>query len=556
MKEDRKLIVLILKKYFLQYKKQVVIALILMLLSSAISLTIPYISKYFIDKAIPSSALAIIASALIAYVLLSGLDSVLSLYHEFILARLNMIVLMKMRKDIVTRIHRLPMLMFQNSTEEYLFNRTMNDTVYIMESFLSSAIRIVQNLSIIIFGTICILILNVYLTLIVLSVIFLNVYISQYMGKILAGYQKHLIEKYTIHSSTIQSAVKQTFMVKIFNLYYSINKSIVSSFREYYAVYCKLLKRRYASGFISSGLQMFSRTLIMFISGILIINGKFTIGSLFAFLAYFEILNSPALELTQNIINFKKNLPVYGRIYEMLNSQTEYPLEHKKTIIFAQCVSLCNVSFSYHSNCVILDKVSVEFNIGRIYLITGASGSGKTTIASILLGINRVQGGTVKFDGIEMDDCNIESIRDNSAYMEQEPLMMHDTIYKNILIGNEKADENEVIDAAHRAYVHEFAEILPHGYQTKIGNEGITLSIGQKQRIALARCVLRNPKLLILDEPVSSVDPLSEQMIYQSIKLLSPSRIIIIVSHKNETKAIADVVLEVRDSKLILLSDK
>lgn len=556
MKEDRKLIVLILKKYFLQYKKQIVIALILMLLSSAISLTIPYISKYFIDKAIPSSALAIIASALIAYVLLSGLDSVLSLYQEFILARLNMIVLMKMRKDIVTRIHRLPMLMFQNSTEEYLFNRTMNDTVYIMESFLSSAIRIVQNLSIIIFGTICILILNVYLTLIVLSVIFLNVYISQYMGKILAGYQKHLIEKYTIHSSTIQSAVKQTFMVKIFNLYYSINKSIVSSFREYYAVYCKLLKRRYASGFISSGLQMFSRTLIMFISGILIINGKFTIGSLFAFLAYFEILNSPALELTQNIINFKKNLPVYGRIYEMLNSPTEYPLEHKKTIIFAQCVSLCNVSFSYHSNCVILDKVSVEFNIGRIYLITGASGSGKTTIASILLGINRVQGGTVKFDGIEMDDCNIESIRNNSAYVEQEPSMMHDTIYNNILIGNLRAVESDVINAARNAHVSEFVEKMPLGYQTKLGNDGITLSIGQKQRIAIARCILRNPKLLILDEPVSSVDPLSEHMIYQTVKLLSPSRIVIIISHKKETSAIADVVLEIKDSKLMLLSDR
>jgi len=205
---------------------------------------------------------------------------------------------------------------------------------------------------------------------------------------------------------------------------------------------------------------------------------------------------------------------------------------------------------------VILDKVSVEFNIGRIYLITGASGSGKTTIASILLGINRVQGGTVKFDGIEMDDCNIESIRNNSAYVEQEPSMMHDTIYNNILIGNLRAVESDVINAARNAHVSEFVEKMPLGYQTKLGNDGITLSIGQKQRIAIARCILRNPKLLILDEPVSSVDPLSEHMIYQTVKLLSPSRIVIIISHKKETSAIADVVLEIKDSKLMLLSDR
>ncbi len=556
MKEDLRLIKVILVKYFSQYRKQLVFTLLLLLLSSLISLIIPYVSKYYIDTAIPSDTISILAGVLIAYLILSCVNSVMNLYQEFILARLNMIVLMKMRKDIVTRIHRLPMLMFQEFSEEYLFNRTMNDTVYIMESFITSAIRIVQNVTIIIIGIICILMLNVYLSLVVISILALNVFISQYWGKILARLQKQLIENYTIHSSAIQSTIKHTLTVKLFNLYYSINKSILDSFRKYYRVYCKYLKRSYASGFIGSGLQTFCRILIMFIGGILIIKGRFTIGSLFAFLAYFEILNSPALELTQNIMNFKKNFPVYGRVYEMLNFPTEYPLEHKKTIYFDRSVSLCNVSFSYQNNCMILNNVSVTFNLGRIYLITGASGSGKTTIASILLGINRVQSGTVKFDGIELDDGNIESIRDNSAYVEQEPSMMHDTIYNNILIGNMRAKESDVINAARNAYVDEFVEKLPLGYQTKLGSDGITLSIGQKQRIAIARCILRNPKLLILDEPVSSVDPLSENMIYQTVKMLSPSRIVIIISHKKETSAIVDVVLEIKDSKLMLLSDR
>lgn len=555
MKKDFRLIFSILNKYFRRYKRQVAFVLLLMLLSSAVSLAIPYTTKYYMDKALPSNTISMVIWVLVAYVVLSALVRVISLGHWYILARVNMIVMMKMRKDIISRIHRMPWLKFQKDTEEYLFNRTTQDTIVIYESFIGTAIKMIQDLSLIVFGTVCILVLNVYLSLVVLVIIVLNVFASQYFGKMLAKLQGPIIETYTIHNSTMQSTIKHTFMVKIFNLYHWINHAVLRTFRKYYQLTLKSLNWTAASAFVSSGLQTLCRTLIMLIGGIWIIRGKFTIGSLFAFLAYYEILNAPALELVESIISFKKNLPVYGRIDEMLNAPTEYALEPRESIAFERCVALSDVSFAYSEDSVILDEASADFEVGKISLLSGSSGSGKTTIASLLLGINRPQSGKITFDGIEMEDSKIESIRAQSAYVEQEPVMMHDTIYNNILLGNRKAGEEEVMQAAKSAYVDEFVDKLTDGYQTKLGGDGITLSTGQKQRIALARCILRNPKLLILDEPVSNVDPHSEQLIYQTVKTLAPDRIVVIISHKQETRAIADVVYQIKDAKLNLLNE-
>lgn len=555
MKKDIRLIFSIINRYFRQYRKQVVFVLLLMLLSSAVSLIVPYTTKYYMDKALPSNTISMVIWVLVAYLLLSALVRLIPIWYGRILWRLNFIVVMKMRTDVVSRIHRMPWLKFQQYTEEYLFNRTIQDTLFIHESFITTAIRMIQNITLIIFGTVCILVLNVYLSLVVLAIIGLNIFISQYFGRILARLQEPIIETYTHHQSTIQSTIKHTFMVKIFNLYRWINQAIVSSFRKYYRLGRKSLDWNYASYFTNSGLQTLCRTLIMLIGGIWIIQGKFTIGSLFAFLAYYEILNAPALELVESIISFKKNLPVYGRINEMLNAPTEYALEPRESISFERCVALSDVSFAYSEDSVILDEASADFEVGKISLLSGSSGSGKTTIASLLLGINRPQSGKITFDGIEMEDSKIESIRAQSAYVEQEPVMMHNTIYNNILLGNRKASEEEVMQAAKSAYVDEFVDKLTDGYQTKLGGDGITLSTGQKQRIALARCILRNPKLLILDEPVSNVDPHSEQLIYQTVKTLAPDRIVVIISHKQETRAIADVVYQIKDAKLNLLNE-
>jgi ATP-binding cassette subfamily B protein len=294
----------------------------------------------------------------------------------------------------------------------------------------------------------------------------------------------------------------------------------------------------------------------MLISGIMITRGRFTLGGLFAFLAYFDLINGPAVDIVQEYIAFVKNVPVYTRISELLTLPNEYPTNEVEELIFSHQVALSDATFYYDKSTMILDKQSIIFERGHIYLVNGPSGSGKTTMAMLLLGISRLKEGSVIYDGREMREHNIESIRDQCAYVEQEPMMLHDTVYHNIRIGNLRAESDQVLQAAKKAHVDDFVKNLPAGYETKLGENGISLSTGQKRRIAIARCILREPKLIILDEPVSSVDPESESLIYKSIMDLADKMIVIIISHKFETNKLADIIVTLNDSKLTINMNK
>ncbi len=547
-----KLILSILKRYFRQYRKTLISVFLLLMLTSGISLSIPYISKIYIDKALPSSNVTMMIYILVAYLLMALLSKAIIGVQGYIMIRLNTLVMMKMRKDIVSRIHRIPMQKFLEYSEEYLFNRTMNDTVFIMDSFISSVISMLHNAVIILIGLIFILSMNIYLSLVMIVMIVINVLVSQRWGKILAKYSEPTAENYTAHSSAIQQTVRQTFIVKIYNLYHSINYKITQTFRKYYTVYSEYAKKTLISHFVSGSIQDLARILIMLISGLFIVKGRFTLGGLFAFLAYFDQISVPALQIVREFVAFMKNVPVYTRINELLSLPTEYPIHELENLHFTDKVALSNATFYYEQTNRILDGQSIVFERGPIYLINGPSGSGKTTMAMIFLGIVRLKDGAVLYDGKNFEEHNIESIRNQCAYVEQEPTMMQDTIFENIRIGNLRASKDQVIEAAKKAYVDEFVMQMPETYDTKLGEGGISLSTGQKQRIALARSILREPKLLILDEPVSNVDPESEQYIYDTITGLAGKMIIIIISHKVETNKIADVVITLKDSKFIV----
>lgn len=555
-KSNLHLIYIILKRYFRQYRKTLIFVLLLITATSGISLTIPYISKLYIDKALPSSNIAMMLYILLVYLVIILLTKTMSSVHMYVMSRLNMLVMMKMRKDIVSRIHRMPMHMFLEYSDEYLFNRATNDTVFIMDSFISSAISMLHSALIIIIGIIYIFSMNMYLSFVVVIMIFINIMVSQHWGRVLAKYNAPTIENYTIHSSSIQQCIRQTFLVKIFNLYHSNPQRMVLTFRSYYTVYSEYVKKTFISHFISGSIQDVARILIMLISGIMITRGRFTLGGLFAFLAYFDLINGPAVDIVHEYIAFVKNVPVYTRISELLTLPTEYPTNEVEELIFSHQVALSDATFYYDQSTIILDKQSIIFERGHIYLVNGPSGSGKTTMAMLLLGISRLKEGSVIYDGRELRDHNIESIRDQCAYVEQEPMMLHDTVYQNIRIGNLRAESDQVLQAAKKAHVDDFVKNLPAGYETKLGENGISLSTGQKQRIAIARCILREPKLIILDEPVSSVDPESESLIYKSIMDLADKMIVIIISHKFETNKLADIIVTLNDSKLTINMNK
>ncbi len=184
-------------------------------------------------------------------------------------------------------------------------------------------------------------------------------------------------------------------------------------------------------------------------------------------------------------------------------------------------------------------------------MLRGLSGSGKTTLALLLIGIYKTCKGTIHYDDCLLEDKYYASLRKQASYLEQDPLILNSTIYENIAIGSAIACPEEVYEAAKLANADIFINSLPNGYDTSLGKEGINLSAGQKQRLALARALIKKPKLLIFDEPTSNIDAESENYIHDTIRKLSSSAFIIVISHKAETINIADEIIELQNNRLV-----
>lgn len=545
-KDELGLIYGLLRKYFYRYRKKILLAFCIMLAVSVISMGMPYISRYIIDKAIPSNNAELLGAAAALYFILIVLTTILSYYQEFILARLNFLVMITMRKDLVKRVHNMPLQEYYQQSGSYIFNRINNDTVMVLETFMSSAVRIVNEVVMIAVGAVFIAMLNVYLTFAVVLLLYINALISQRWGAILGKLQAQILEHYTIHNSRLQESVSATFLVKIYDLHYRFATRLFSSFKQYYEVYVRFVLKTYSQYTFTLSIQEFCRFLIYVGGGYAIMTGKFTIGGLFAYLALFQLINSPINRLVTNVVNFHKNVPLFMRLHEYLNLESECLRHNGAGISIAREIEFRGVSFAYQMESPIIQDFSYTLKPGIIYLVSGNSGTGKTTLAMLLMGIYLPQKGQIVIDGIELNKEHIYSMRKQSSYVEQEPLMIDDSIYENILLGNPSATEEDVCRVAELANVFEFVNKLPDKYRTLLGAKGINLSTGQKQRIAIARALLKNPRVMILDEPTSNIDSISEAMIHNTIRSLPKDMFIIIISHRNETRQIADEVISIQ----------
>ncbi|BAW96824.1 Xenobiotic-transporting ATPase [[Synechococcus] sp. NIES-970] len=211
-----------------------------------------------------------------------------------------------------------------------------------------------------------------------------------------------------------------------------------------------------------------------------------------------------------------------------------------------------NINFAYQSNS---GKVLENFNLfipkGRVTALVGASGSGKSTIASLIMGFYQPQAGAILFDSHNLRDLDTDSLRAKIAYVSQESFIFNCSVYENILYGNWSASHSEVIEAATKAYASEFIDRLPQGYETVLGERGVNLSGGQRQRLAIARAIVRNPDILILDESTSALDSASEKMIQQAIDSFSHDRTVIVIAHRLSTIESADNIVVLDKGKIV-----
>ncbi len=293
--------------------------------------------------------------------------------------------------------------------------------------------------------------------------------------------------------------------------------------------------------------------LILWYGGRQVIAGSLTIGNLSQFIMYLGILAMPIRRLGMIVNIFSRTVSAGQRILEILDTQS--PVQEKPNAIELDSVkgqvSFEDVSFNYNSRTPALKNTNFSVQPGELVALLGGSGSGKSTIASLLCRFYDVSSGRITIDGIDIRDVTLASLRKNVVAAQQDIFLFSSTIRGNIAYGAVNADMEQIVAVAKAAHLHDFIQNLPDGYDTWVGERGVTLSGGEKQRLAIARTLLINPSILILDDSTSSVDAETEHLIRQALDRLIEGRTTFIITHRLPIIKNADLILMLKDGQIV-----
>jgi ATP-binding cassette, subfamily B, bacterial len=285
----------------------------------------------------------------------------------------------------------------------------------------------------------------------------------------------------------------------------------------------------------------------------LILGGELTTGELLVFLAYLGKTYKPMRDLSKMTNTVSKATISFERIQEVLENESrvrDLPTASTAPAFLGQ-IDFERVSFGYGSDIQVLKEVSFRIEPGQVAAIVGPSGTGKTTIASLIPRFFDPQSGHVKIDGIDVRSFTLKSLRDQISFVLQDTLLFRGTIWENIAYGRPDAPPEDTIHAAELANAHDFILSMPQGYGTMVGERGVTLSGGQRRRVAIARAIVRNSPILILDEPTAGLDAASERAVVEALDRLMKGRTTVIIAHHLETIRHADVIFVVKEAEIV-----
>ncbi len=483
-----------------------------------------------------------------------GLGLVLILQSVFSFFRLSLFVnftentLSNVRLALYTNLVKLPMSFFSQKRVGELNSRISNDIGQIQDTLTTTIAEFLRQFILIIGSFVMLASINIKLTIMMVSVVPLVGVAAVIFGRFIRKYSKKVQDQVAESQVVVEETMQGISIVKAFaNEWYEIER-YKSKINEVVKIAIKGGQfRGYFASFII--ICLFGTIVAVVWYGVqLSIAGEITVGELFTFILYSSYVGASSGGIAELYAQMQKAIGATERVFELLDEKPEninsiqnntIPTKLKGEVRFA------NVAFSYPSRKEIQVLKNVNFNVkfGQKIAIVGPSGAGKSTIASLLLRFYAIDGGEIIIDGKNIYDYDLENLRNNMSIVPQDVILFGGTIKENIAYGKPNATEEEIILAAKQANALNFIESFPEKMQTIVGERGIKLSGGQRQRIAIARALLKNPSILILDEATSSLDSESEKLVQEALEILMEGRTSIIIAHRLSTIRKADQIL-------------
>ncbi len=534
-----------LLKYLLPYKKLLGISVIMMILVSVSNLIVPWIIRDVIDKVLENRDLQMLYLIIAAIIFTFFIRAISTFGHRFLMGYIGQAVITDLRNTLYHHLQKLSISYYDRRRTGEIMSNLTNDIAALQTAIVDNFILMVQESMIFIGSFAAMIYLQWKLTALCLLIVPIVSYTIKFFGRKLHSSGRDVQERLADVTSILQETIQAVRIVRSFNRgdyeekrFYEINR------QSFKATVRSIRQQSQMTPFVEF-LSAIAVCAIIWYGGVSVIDNVMTTGELMAFLIYAINLANPTRRLAEGFGNIQKSLAAADRVFAILDEEPEVQDNEKAQPLHVKAgkVEVCHVAFSYEPENPVLTDLDFVAQPGQTIAVVGPSGAGKTTIANLLPRFYDVTGGAIFIDGKDIRDVTVGSLRDNIGMVPQDTLLFNTTIKENVLYGRLDATDEEVWAAIRAANAEKFIKELPHGIDTKVGDRGLVLSGGQRQRIAIARAILKDPKILILDEATSALDTESEKIVQDALDKLMVGRTSFVIAHRLSTIKNADVIL-------------
>ncbi|MDQ6421225.1 ABC transporter ATP-binding protein [Paenibacillus sp. LHD-117] len=532
--------------------KSVAAAIVCILAISGLEFTVPQLTKWTIDSVIPGKdyrALVYIGAGVLGAAAALGL---FKYWSASLMASIGQNVLYKLRNDLYRHMQGLDIAYFDRNRTGDLMSRVTNDVNILQQMISSSMMQLVTDFFIFTSIAVYMLWIDWRLTLLLLATFPFMIMTTRLFGKRMRSSFRTVQESIADVSDHLQNTLSGIRLIKSFATeQYETERFSERALRNKEAN-VQVVKLRAAYEPIIDFLNYLGLAIVLVFGAWLAISGSMSIGTIVAFLAYVRLLQNPVRHFSRIMNTIQQGAAAYERIVEVLGTKAEVvEAEGAKELQFVRGhIAFKHVDFGYSQDAPVLVDFNLELPAGKITAFVGSSGSGKTTIAGLITRFYDPQRGEIALDGKPLKSIKLQSLREEIGVVSQDIILFNGTVLENIRYGSPEASMEDVIAAASAANADEFIRSFPLGYDTPIGERGVKLSGGQKQRISIARAILKDPSIIILDEATASLDTESEGLIQEALAGLLSNRTCLVIAHRLSTIKGADRIVVIEDGEI------